>query len=583
MVQTINSYTKMKKKILIIITCTTFFLPFLWKGAEVGAQTWKPLHPLLYSLSGPTDNITALKVYNGKLLIFGNIGKIGNILLNGINRPLTWDGNIYDSIPGLCNFNGMVYSFAEFGNNLYCGGYFYDPTTGSGVGNIPNTKNIARFNGTTMEALNTVTPSAQVQVLKTKDNMLYIAGSFYFIGNTTYGPAAGYNGTNYFHLGAGVQGMNPNVSAMTVYNNEIIICGAFDWVGNQYIPNGIAAWNGTTWHKLKDVDFYATQSMVVDTINNFLYVVGVQNNDTSYVLKRWNGYYWEDTGLLSYLFSTKLCMYHKELYSGISARLVSPAVLGVDSITGNMIIISPAVWATDTILMRYDGNNWFNIPKLNSDISDMCVYNDDLYIAGYFTMAGTDSAYGIACLHVDTPAGCNWLMPRTFTNADTVYLNGGHAPVQFYNNNAYAQSWLWIFGDGTTATVKDTLHSYNASGIYTATITVTEDGCTKTAQKTITVLNGSGLEEYSKDKLGFKLYPNPTTGDITVELTLKDDAPAEIRAYSNYGSLQGQYSLQKGYNKLELPASKWDSGLSLVSLYIDGKQVLVEKVVKSGH
>jgi hypothetical protein len=91
----------MKKKILIIITCTTFFLPFLWKGAEVGAQTWKPLHPLLYSLSGPTDNITALKVYNGKLLIFGNIGKIGNILLNGINRPLTWDGNIYDSIPGL--------------------------------------------------------------------------------------------------------------------------------------------------------------------------------------------------------------------------------------------------------------------------------------------------------------------------------------------------------------------------------------------------------------------------------------------------------------------------------------------------
>jgi len=88
-------------------------------------------------------------------------------------------------------------------------------------------------------------------------------------------------------------------------------------------------------------------------------------------------------------------------------------------------------------------------------------------------------------------------------------------------------------------------------------------------------------EEYTKEKLNFKIYPNPTTGGITVELTLPNTTPAELRAYGSYGSLQSQYPLQKGFNKIEIPAGKWDSGVSIVGLYVNGKQVLVEKVVKN--
>jgi hypothetical protein len=485
-------------------------------------------------------------------------------------RPLTWDGNVYDSVPGLANFNGTIYSFAEFNNKLYCGGNFWDPALNSGVGNIPNTKNIACFNGTTIEALDNVTPSTLVKVLKTKD-FLYLAGSFYFLGSTVYGCVAGYNGTSYLHLGVGVQGTNPQVSDMTVYNNEIIICGDFSWVGGVYVK-GIAAWNGTAWDNLKNEVNGGIYCLTVDTINNFLYAgtyfTSFSDGTPVSEVIRWNGFYWEDTDLpfLGNTLPSHLCMYHKELYASIYPRLVS---LG-DTIN---------IWATDTILMRYDGNNWFNIPGLNSDILDMCVYNDDLYIGGGFTMAGTDSVNGIVALHVEPPTDCNWLMPRTFTNADTLYLNGGHAPVQFYNNNAYAQSWLWIFGDGATATVKDPLHDYTQTGTYTATVIVTEDGCVKTAQKTITVLMGNGIEEYSKEKLNFKLYPNPTSGELTIEVTIPPNKIAEIRLYSNYGSLQEKYSLNPGQNTLKIETKKYPAGIGLCSLFIEGKQVITEKVV----
>ena len=315
--------------------------------------------------------------------------------------------------------------------------------------------------------------------------------------------------------------------------------------------------HGMAWHKLKDEYLATPNNMVVDTINNFLYVSSQEySTDTTSGLKRWDGYNWDDLHIPgTNFYPFKLCMYHKELFASLFFNI-------------------------DTILMHYDGNSWYNIPGLNETVFDMCVYNDDLYIAGPFTMAGTDSVNGIVALHVEPPTGCNWLIPRVFANSDTFYLGGGNANVQFYNNNAYVQTWQWDFGDSGTDNVKDPLHSYTAAGTYTATVTVTDSGCVKTAQKIITILNGSGLEEYTKENLGFKLYPNPTTGGITVECKLPVNNTSELRAFSTYGSLQDTYPLQPGYNKVEIPAGKWDSGVSIVGLYVNGKQVLMEKVVK---
>ncbi|PIP54054.1 MAG: hypothetical protein COX07_07400 [Bacteroidetes bacterium CG23_combo_of_CG06-09_8_20_14_all_32_9] len=112
------------------------------------------------------------------------------------------------------------------------------------------------------------------------------------------------------------------------------------------------------------------------------------------------------------------------------------------------------------------------------------------------------------------------------------------------------------------------------------TVTVTEDGCTKTAQATIWVLNGTVLEEYTKESLQFNVYPNPTTGDFTIECTLPQNKTGKVKAYRNTGSQSGEHPLEPGYNKFIMPAGKWNENVILVGIYIEGRQVPVEKVVK---
>jgi hypothetical protein len=211
---------------------------------------------------------------------------------------------------------------------------------------------------------------------------------------------------------------------------------------------------------------------------------------------------------------------------GIMTGLSSPHALGMfknELYAGFYLMTWPQ---DDSILFRFDGAAWHEVPGLDGEVMAFNTYNNDLYIGGAFTMAGSDSAVGIVKYIPAPNTNCNWLQPRVQAVNDTFYLSGGQAQVQFYNNNAYAQSWSWDFGDGGTASIKTPLHVFTNDSTYLVSITVEQNGCTKTANRTITILSGSGLEEYSKSNISFKLYPNPTSGDITAECTLPEGKPA---------------------------------------------------------
>jgi len=177
---------------------------------------------------------------------------------------------------------------------------------------------------------------------------------------------------------------------------------------------------------------------------------------------------------------------------------------------------------------------------------------------------------------------CAFLQPTIHTLAlqDTFYLDTGSVNVEFFNNNAYANNWQWNFGDSGTGNTQNPTHTYTNDSTYTITITVTEDGCTKTDTAIIWVLNGTGLQEYTKEKLNFKLYPNPTNGDFTIECTLPQNKKGKITAYRTTGSQLGEHALESGFNKFIMPAGNWKDSVILVGVYIEGRQVMVEKVVK---
>ncbi|MFW6302534.1 MAG: PKD domain-containing protein, partial [Bacteroidales bacterium] len=56
-----------------------------------------------------------------------------------------------------------------------------------------------------------------------------------------------------------------------------------------------------------------------------------------------------------------------------------------------------------------------------------------------------------------------------FSAAETSNCNG---IIQFQDESSLAESWSWDFGDGNTSTLQNPLHTYDADGTYTVTLTV---------------------------------------------------------------------------------------------------------------
>lgn len=85
--------------------------------------------------------------------------------------------------------------------------------------------------------------------------------------------------------------------------------------------------------------------------------------------------------------------------------------------------------------------------------------------------------------------------------AETV---SGTAPIaiQFYDLSTNATSWSWDFGDGTTSTVQDPIHTYNYAGTYTIKLVASNNGSTDTLISTnlLTLLGPNAVETVDFDK-----------------------------------------------------------------------------------
>jgi len=81
-------------------------------------------------------------------------------------------------------------------------------------------------------------------------------------------------------------------------------------------------------------------------------------------------------------------------------------------------------------------------------------------------------------------------------------------------------SWLWNFGDGSTDTVQNPVHTYASNGTYTVILTVTDGNCTSTSAITIIAVSVQDLEFYNGGEIS--LLPNPTSGKTILSFTCRD-------------------------------------------------------------
>jgi hypothetical protein len=83
----------------------------------------------------------------------------------------------------------------------------------------------------------------------------------------------------------------------------------------------------------------------------------------------------------------------------------------------------------------------------------------------------------------------------------------------FNNTSNNANSYLWDFGDGTTATDKNPLHTYAAAGTYTVRLQSTN--VCRTAERVTTLVTTVGANNLPAEAV-VRVSPNPTTGDFEV-------------------------------------------------------------------
>ena len=140
----------------------------------------------------------------------------------------------------------------------------------------------------------------------------------------------------------------------------------------------------------------------------------------------------------------------------------------------------------------------------------------------------------------------------TVSSVDTV--------ATFTNTSVGATTYAWDFGDGNTSTTTSPVHNYSTSGTYTVTLTATNGNC-ESIDSFDVVITIAAIEELSKVSSA-KMYPNPASDIVNIELNLKENSDITLSIVDNSGKViqVETASLLEGKNVKTLNTSTLSSG-----------------------
>jgi hypothetical protein len=287
----------------------------------------------------------------------GNFLYADNILVNHIAY---WNGQHWDSL-GKGSPGGMpCYKMTKYKGTIYATGIFYN--------NVYNC--LASWNGLSWDTLNERINSAVLE-FKEHNNDLYIGGAFTNINNTSEKYIAKYDG-NSFATFPFPSDNGSTVNAIEFYQGNMYIGGNFyDTITG---VNDLEVWDGSTFHSFggSGPGFGTDGISSFSIFNNELYIAGgftIANGSAGDNIMRWDGTQFHDVG------------------GGLNGGVYKMHEFG-----GNIYVCGAFTMAgsvpINNWMARWDGFQWHSICSniFNNTISDILVYNNDLYVTGGFTM-----------------------------------------------------------------------------------------------------------------------------------------------------------------------------------------------------
>jgi hypothetical protein len=468
---------------------TVILILSIFLGAfMINAQTWSTDFKGIDSLWNPLGGhgeVFSMHNYKDSILFIGGTFKNVNNEID-VNSIISWNGDTISRFENGLDQWAIVNDILFYKGKMFVGDYFWSAS------DHPNTKNIAIWNGSTWEGTSIGQPTSDVHEFALFQGNLIVGGNFEHFGTTPLGRIALFDGTNWHNIGF----FGMWIKALAEFNGELY-AGGYHGL-RKYL-------GGTSWEYLPIQpigDNGWISEFQVDSFNTFLYVGGQfmeVAGQSSIGIAMWDGFNWNAISGFNNMFIAPQAMklFQNDLYAGCHYDLINGAY--------------------SFRLGRWNGTHWDSIGgNFNDAIHAMEIFRDTIYIGGTFSKFNGERSKGLVKLAMPDN-GCNYIKPRINTLSDTFYLNNGFVNVQFYNNNPYVNNWQWDFGDLSTASVQNPEHTFTDTGTYTVSVTVAHEGCVKTAEKQVTILNPVGISSLDIQHTVFKIYPNPTDNQLTIE------------------------------------------------------------------
>jgi hypothetical protein len=398
------------------------FAPVAGPGAKLLAkwdgQVWSVIPGLPFAASG--EAIWALAAYDdgtgAGLTLFAG-GEFPGV--PGADYLAAWDGQDWSGLGSPdAGLNGEVHALAVYddgsggGPALYAGGVF----TAAGSQTV---NHIARWDGQAWSPLGVGVGGfgfPSVEALAVYDDgsgggpALYAGGTFTTAGDHNANRIARWDGQVWTALAGGItgDGTNAAVNALAVYDDgsgagpALYVGGNFNKAGPLTIYS-IAKWQGLAWSPIgAGISDPGSASVYTLTVYDdgsgagpALYVGGSFNILGLHNIARWNGQTWKPLGQGVGPQVTASCVYDDGSGSG-------PALFVAGSLSG-------AGDQTVKNIARWNGQSWSDVgggmsgfPGSYDAVASLTVHDDGsgkgpaLYVGGWFTIAGSQSANRIA-------------------------------------------------------------------------------------------------------------------------------------------------------------------------------------------
>ena len=278
-----------------------------------------------------------------------------------------------------------------------------------------------------------------------RDSCLYLAGGFRRAGYVNSQFLTRWNGSAWDSIPGGQP--NDVVDGMILYNNDIYISGVFDSVGS-VAASGIAKWNGASWSAIGNnfpfVTAWTGAVYQMEFYHGNLFVAGnfYDPQGNLCYLAKWDGVVWQFLG------ADLQCG-----FGGVADMTVYNDELYVSGFFvegGGNVATSIMRW-NDTLWRDVNGSVQFVVNNYPM-VQNMTVHNGKLYCVGNFEMIGNVPALGLASW--DGTTWCGYGTDFTFQSQyagagcigffrDTLYVGGNFREVNGDTIKFVAQ---WVGG-----------------------------------------------------------------------------------------------------------------------------------------